>query len=75
MQLRIEDQILLNELLHGARRELPPTALPSIAAALDLLATNPDHANALAQRARQTAERRFTWDSVAEEWLNAYELG
>ncbi len=45
-----------------------------IAAALDMLATDPDRANALAARARAIAEHRFSWDSVAEEWLNAYEL-
>ena len=46
-----------------------------IAAALDALATDPDRANTLATAARAIAERRFSWDNVAEEWLAAYELG
>ena len=45
-----------------------------IAKALDELAVDPDRANALTSRAREIAEHRFTWDSVAQEWLDAYEL-
>lgn len=45
-----------------------------IAKALDALAVDPARANALSQSARAIAERRFTWDSVASEWLSTYRL-
>lgn len=45
-----------------------------IAAALDMLAVDADRANDLARHARAVAERRFTWDDVAAEWLSAYDL-
>jgi glycosyltransferase involved in cell wall biosynthesis len=44
-----------------------------IAAALDRLAIDPDHANFLAKNARETAERRYRWYSVIEEWRQAYD--
>lgn len=46
----------------------------AIAAAMDALATDPDRANRLVGHARATAERRFGWDNVAEEWQAAYGL-
>jgi len=47
----------------------------AIAAAMDMLAIDPDRANALAAAARHIAEHRFGWDNVADEWQAAYGLG
>ncbi len=44
----------------------------AIAAALDALALDPGRANALATHAREIAEKRFTWESVAAEWVSEY---
>lgn len=43
-----------------------------IAQALDLLAQEPERADAIAERARAIAEARFTWSAVAESWAVAY---
>ena len=44
----------------------------AIAAAMDALATDPDHANRMVEQAHAIAERRFGWDNVADEWQAAY---
>ena len=46
----------------------------ALAAAMDRLAGDPDHANRLVEQARGIAERRFGWDNVADEWQAAYGL-
>jgi glycosyltransferase involved in cell wall biosynthesis len=46
----------------------------AIAAAMDRLAADPDHANRLVGAARAIAEHRFGWDNVADEWQAAYGL-
>lgn len=43
-----------------------------IAAALDRLATDGAYADSLSRHARAIAQERFTWDAVAESWLQAY---
>jgi glycosyltransferase involved in cell wall biosynthesis len=47
----------------------------AIAAAMDRLAADPDHANRLVGAARAIAEHRFGWDNVADEWQAAYGPG